>query len=165
MALALFIFLMYCIPIYASQDGLFLGVLPLFFFEGLWFSFTFVALLFYSWLYRILPRHRRYDYIIIHGAGLDGEKPTPLLAGRIDRALELWKRQDCRGKFVASGGQGNDEVVTEAQAMRDYLVEHGVSQEAILMEDRSRTTWENLKYSQMLMNADAQYQDLSLIHI
>ena len=159
MALALFIFLMYCTPIYASQDGLFLGILPLFFFEGLWFSFTFVALLFYSWLYRILPRHRRYDYIIIHGAGLDGEKPTPLLAGRIDRALELWKRQDCRGKFVASGGQGDDEVVTEAQAMRDYLVEHGVSQEVILMEDRSRTTWENLKYSQMLMNADAQYQD------
>ena len=37
---------MYCIPIYASQDGLFLEVLPLFFFEGLWFSFTFVALLF-----------------------------------------------------------------------------------------------------------------------
>ena len=60
---------------------------------------------------------------------------------------------------MASGGQGDDEVVTEAQAMCDYLMEHGVSQEAILMEDRSRTTWENLKYSQMLMNADAQYQD------
>lgn len=162
MGLALFILLMYCVPMYASQDEFLLGVTALFFFEGLWFSFTFVALLMYSWLYRILPKNRRYDYIIIHGAGLDGEKPTPLLAGRIDRALELWNRQGCRGKFVASGGQGDDEVVSEAQAMYDYLVEHGVSQEAILMEDRSRTTLENLKYSQALINADAQYQECSV---
>ena len=129
-------------------------VLGLFTLEGLWFSFTFMALLFYSWVYRLLPRRRQYDYIIIHGAGLDGPRPTPLLAGRIDKALELWNKQHQHGKFVVSGGQGADEVVSEAQAMRDYLLEKGVSADAILMEDKSTTTWENLKNSLAIINAD-----------
>lgn len=129
-------------------------VLGLFTLEGLWFSFTFMALLFYSWVYRLLPRRRQYDYIIIHGAGLDGPRPTPLLAGRIDKALELWNKQHQYGKFVVSGGQGADEVVSEAQAMRDYLLEKGVPGDAILMEDKSTTTWENLRYSLAIINAD-----------
>ena len=129
-------------------------ILGLFTLEGLWFSFTFVALLLYSWVYRLLPRRRQYDYIIIHGAGLDGPRPTPLLAGRIDKALELWSKQHQHGKFVVSGGQGADEVVSEAQAMRDYLLEKGVPADAILMEDKSTTTWENLRYSLAIINAD-----------
>lgn len=50
--------------------------------EGVWFFSSFAALLVYSTLYRLLPRKRVYDYIIIHGAGLmpDGT-PTPLLRG------------------------------------------------------------------------------------
>lgn len=129
-------------------------LLGLFTLEGMWFSFTFVSLLFYSWIYRTLPRRRKYDYIIIHGAGLDGTRPTPLLAGRIDKALELWNKQHQQGKFVASGGQGADEVVSEAQAMRDYLLEKGVPADAILMEDKSTTTWENLKNSIAVIRAD-----------
>ena len=129
-------------------------ILGLFTLEGLWFSFTFVALLLYSWVYRLLPRRRQYDYIIIHGAGLDGPRPTPLLAGRIDKALELWNKQHQHGKFVVSGGQGADEIVSEAQAMRDYLLEKGVSADAILMEDKSTTTWENLRYSLAIIRAD-----------
>ena len=129
-------------------------LLGLFTLEGMWFSFTFVSLLFYSWIYRILPRRRKYDYIIIHGAGLDGTRPTPLLAGRIDKALELWNKQHQPGKFVASGGQGADEVVSEAQAMRDYLLEKGVPADAILMEDKSTTTWENLKNSIAVIRTD-----------
>ena len=129
-------------------------LLGLFTLEGMWFSFTFVSLLFYSWIYRILPRRRQYDYIIIHGAGLDGTRPTPLLAGRIDKALELWNKQHQHGKFVASGGQGADEVISEAQAMRDYLLEKGVPADAILMEDTSTTTWENLKNSIAVIRAD-----------
>lgn len=129
-------------------------VLGLFTLEGLWFSFTFMALLFYSWVYRLLPRRRQYDYIIIHGAGLDGPRPTPLLAGRIDKALELWNKQHQHGKFVVSGGQGADEIVSEAQAMRDYLLEKGVPADAILMEDKSTTTWENLRYSLAVIRAD-----------
>ena len=96
---------------------------------GLWFFFSFVALLVYSWFYRRLPRKRRFDYIIIHGAGLKGEEPTPLLRGRIDKALDLWRAQGCSAILVPSGGQGSDEVISEAEAMSRYMLRLGVPRE------------------------------------
>lgn len=120
--------------------------------EALWFCFSCVALLLYSWLYRRLPRRRTYDYIVIHGAGLVGREPSPLLAGRIDKALELWERQGRAGTFVPSGGQGPDEEVSEAEAMAGYLLRHGVPEGRILREDRSTTTMENLLCSKRLMD-------------
>lgn len=123
--------------------------------ESLWAAFTLVALLCYSWFYQHLPRKTAYDYIIVHGAGLmpDGT-PTPLLAGRADKAVELWIDQDRRPLFVASGGKGSDEVCSEAEAISQYLqATYGVPAESILLEDRSTTTWENLVYSKELLDA------------
>ena len=120
---------------------------------GLWFFFSFVALLVYSWFYRRLPRKRRFDYIIVHGAGLRGEEPTPLLRGRIDKALELWKAQGAHAILIPSGGQGSDEVISEAEAMARYLSSRGVPQDSILLEDRSTTTMENLLFAKHLLEA------------
>lgn len=128
------------------------SILGLFVLEAMWFSFTLVALLLYSFLYRIVPRRRTYDFIIIHGAGLNGTEPSPTLAGRIDKALELWERQDRQGLLVASGGQGADEVISEAEAMRRYLLRKGVPEDALILEDRSTTTWENLTFSKEIMD-------------
>ena len=89
--------------------------------EGSYVAFTFAALLLYSWLYRRLPKRRDYDYIVVHGAGLSGTKPTPLLAARLDKAVELWEADHRRAVIIASGGQGADEEVSEAEAMRTYL--------------------------------------------
>ena len=119
---------------------------------GLWFFFSFVALLVYSWFYRRLPRKRTFDYIIIHGAGLRGEEPTPLLRGRIDKALELWKAQGAHAILIPSGGQGSDEVISEAEAMSRYLSSRGVPQDSILIEDRSTTTMENLLFAKHLLD-------------
>ena len=122
--------------------------------EGSYVAFTFAALLLYSWLYRRLPKRCDYDYIVVHGAGLSGTKPTPLLAARLDKGVELWESGGRRAIIVASGGQGADEQVSEAQAMRDYLVnERGVPADAVIMEDRSTTTMENLRNSKALMDA------------
>ena len=77
-------------------------------------------------------------------------------AGRLDKGIELWRRQDKRGRIVVSGGQGADEVVSEAAAMHAYLVRNGVPAEAILDEDRSTTTMENLRYSRDLIDSLAQ---------
>ena len=120
---------------------------------GLWFFFSFVALLVYSWFYRRLPRKRRFDYIIIHGAGLQGEEPTPLLRGRIDKALELWSAQGCSAILVPSGGQGSDEVISEAEAMSRYMLRLGVPREVLLPEDQSTTTMENLVFAKKLLDA------------
>lgn len=132
-----------------------MGIASLITAEGLWFFFTFVALLLYSTLYRLLPRKRVYNYIIIHGAGLINGKPTPLLRGRIEKAYSLWLHQNKQGKFVASGGQGSDEAVSEAQAIATYLMRvRDVPAEQILLEDKSTTTLENLSYSREIISAD-----------
>ena len=118
---------------------------------GAWFFLSFTALLLYSWLYRSLPRKRQYDFIVIHGAGLNGTDLTPLLRGRVDRAYDLWVKQDKKGVFVPSGGRGADEEISEAEAMARYLRSRRVPDSAIVLEDRSTTTWENLTYSRDLI--------------
>lgn len=122
--------------------------------EGSYVAFTFAALLLYSWLYRRLPKRRDYDYIVVHGAGLSGTKPTPLLAARLNKAVELWEADGHRAVIIASGGQGADEAVSEAAAMRTYLIEErNVPADAIIEEDRSTTTMENLRNSKAIMDA------------
>ena len=92
------------------------------------------------------------DFLIILGCGLrkDGT-PSPLLRGRIDRALDFAKKQKAQtGKdliFVTSGGQGPDELVSESAAMKRYLMEQGIPEARIIEEDRSTNTLENMKFS------------------
>lgn len=118
-------------------------------------SFLFVCFLLYSVVYGRIRSRRSVDFIVVLGAGLlDGRRVPPLLAGRLDRARRVFAVQRANGSeplLVTSGGQGEDEEVPESHAMGDYLVEHGVAREHVLLEDRSRTTWENLTFSAELM--------------
>ena len=77
----------------------------------------------------------------------------PLLRGRIDKALELWKAQGAHAILIPSGGQGSDEVISEAEAMARYLSSRGVPQDSILLEDRSTTTMESLLFAKHLLEA------------
>ena len=79
------------------------------------------------------------DYIIVLGCGLrpDGT-PTPLLRGRIERALRFYNEQIAETgkhpKFITSGGQGPDEAISESLSMKNWLLEQGVPEEDILMD-------------------------------
>lgn len=76
-------------------------------------------------------------------------------------AVSLWEKQGKTGVFVASGGQGSDEVVSEAESMRRYLTEsRHVPADAVLMEDRSTTTMENLRFSKEIMDARSGVQSV-----
>ena len=92
------------------------------------------------------------DFVIILGCGIrkDGT-PSPLLRGRIDRALSFAEKQKAlNGRepiFVTSGGQGPDEPISESASMKRYLLEQGVPEERIIEEDRSTCTFENMKFS------------------
>ena len=96
------------------------------------------------------------DFIIILGCGIrkDGT-PTPLLRGRIDRALAFAEKQKTlTGKepvFVTSGGQGPNEAVSESASMKGYLLEKGVPEARIIEENRSTSTLENMKFSKSLI--------------
>lgn len=91
------------------------------------------------------PREKA-DYLIVLGAGLRGETPSLVLQNRIEAAGE-YLRDNPETKAVVSGGQGPDELISEAEAMRRALVRIGIEEKRILMEDRSTSTNENLTFS------------------
>ena len=92
------------------------------------------------------------DYILILGCGFrkDGTL-TPLLRQRVDKAIEFWKKQkETTGReavLVPSGGQGGDEPMSESEAMTRYMLETGVPKSAIMMEDKSANTFQNMSFS------------------
>lgn len=117
-------------------------------------GFLFTAFLLYSLCYGLLPYRPGMDAIVVHGAGLvDGEVP-PLLAARLDRAIEVYHDETAEGRaplLIASGGKGSDEEVSEASAMADYLVRRGVPENRVVLEDRSGSTEENLLFTKRLL--------------
>ena len=100
----------------------------------------------------LLSRKRAFDAVIIHGCALiRGDQVSRILARRLDLALKLYRRSKGKALLIVSGGQGSDETVSEAAAMRDYLLEKGVSAEQILLEDQSHSTKENLSFSARIL--------------
>ena len=91
-------------------------------------------------------------YLIVLGAAVYGDQPSLTLVRRMEGALEYLERCP-ESRVIVSGGKGPGESVTEAQAMHDWLVSHGVSEERILLEDRATSTRENLSYSFEMIRA------------
>lgn len=86
------------------------------------------------------------EYIIVLGAAVHGDTPSLSLTERMDAAFDyLAEHPDCIA--VVSGGQGENENMSEAEAMRIYLENKGIAPERIIKEDRSTSTRENLEFS------------------
>ena len=105
---------------------------------------------------RIEPRYDR-DYLIILGCGIENDgTPTNLLRGRIEKALEFAEKQkEHTGRevtFITSGGQGQDEPIPESRAMRNYMISKGIPPERIIEENRSTSTFENMKFSKEIID-------------
>ncbi|MBU3112920.1 YdcF family protein [Clostridium lacusfryxellense] len=86
------------------------------------------------------------DYLVVLGAGLRGKSPSIPLLQRLNASLEYVKiNPDI--KIVVSGGRGIDESITEAEAMKRFLIKRGVAVDQIIKEERSTSTLENLKFT------------------
>lgn len=96
------------------------------------------------------------DYVLVLGAGLIGDKVTPLLASRIEKGIAIYQKHP-GSKLIMSGGQGPDELMAEGQAMADYALEQGIPAEDIVIENQSTNTEENLKFSYALMKPGSQF--------
>lgn len=90
------------------------------------------------------------DAVIVLGAGLRGERVSLTLQYRLDAAYE-YLQQNPEAVLVLSGGQGEGETVTEASAMRKYLLLRGISDDRLLLESDSTSTYENFQYSLSLI--------------
>lgn len=121
----------------------------------------------YAMLYSKLGDARGADVIVVHGAGLNGEDLTPLLRSRVDKGVEIYREQREAGFtpiLVLSGGQGPDEVISEAEAMARYARQQGVNKEHLMLEDRSTTTEENVRYVVELLKDHFHTENLTKEH-
>lgn len=116
-------------------------------------SLLFLAFAVHSALYARLARRAPARAVIVLGSGLVRGSVPPLLAGRLRRAVEVHERggPDGRPVLVPGGGRGADEPVAEGVAMAAWLRDHGVPPQDVLVEDRARTTQQNLRLSVELL--------------
>lgn len=84
--------------------------------------------------------------VIVLGCRVKGDVPSLMLSRRINAAYEYLEKNP--GTIcIASGGQGRDELISEAECIKNVLVKKGISADRIIMEDKSTSTDENIRFS------------------
>lgn len=84
--------------------------------------------------------------VVVLGAGVNGRTPSLSLRVRLEAALDyVQDKPDI--PIVVSGAQGPGEGISEAQCMAEWLIDNGVEEERILLEDKATDTLENIRYS------------------
>lgn len=86
------------------------------------------------------------DYVIVLGARVSGTRPTYNLEQRLKKAYQ-YLSDNPSSKAILSGGQGRGEDISEAAAMKEYLSQRGISEERLILEDKSVNTDQNLSFS------------------
>lgn len=99
--------------------------------------------------------------MIVLGAKVNKDGLSKTLKQRLDKAMEYYN-QNKHINIIVSGGQGKDEVMTEASAMKNYLVENGVDEDNIILENKATTTLENIMFSKDIME-DLNLENKALI--
>lgn len=109
----------------------------------------FLGYIIYSYLYMYLYKKNKKDinFILVLGSKIYGENVSPLLAKRLDKAINIYKQNFNKPLIIVSGGQGKDEIVSEAVAMKKYLLYKGISEYNIILEYKSTSTYENMLFS------------------
>lgn len=89
------------------------------------------------------------DAAIVLGAAVWGEKLSPVFKERANHAINLYREKRIK-KIIFTGGQGNADEKTEAETAREYAVSEGVPDADILVENKSRSTFENLSFAKKI---------------
>lgn len=119
-----------------------------------WLGFTFLGFVAQTLLYRRYAARVPANGVIVLGSKVVGGRVPPLLAARLGAAVAAAVRLGAGGRavpIVPSGGRGPDEDRPEGVAMAAWLGDHGVPADQVLVEDRARTTRENLAYGVALL--------------
>lgn len=92
------------------------------------------------------------DYIIVLGARLNGDTPSKLLRYRLDATVK-YHQAFPKTMIIVSGGHGTGEQISEAKAMKNYLINKGIDENLIIEEDKSTNTNENIIYSKKIIDS------------
>lgn len=100
--------------------------------------------------------------VVVLGCKVNNNRPSLMLKRRLDCAYEYLSEHD-NVNVVVSGGQGSDEIISEAECMKEYLVSRGIESDRIFMEDKSTSTEENLKFSQEIISREGLSEKITLV--
>lgn len=89
-----------------------------------------------------LKNKNDYDCIIVLGAGIWGDKPSPMLQDRLDEAIKLYET-GIAPKIIMSGDNGR-EGYDEVNVMKDYAINKGIPSEDIFMDHAGFSTYESI---------------------
>lgn len=89
------------------------------------------------------------ETVVVLGAKVNGNKPSASLRHRLNKAYDILS-ENKEAKCIVSGAKGRDEYVSEAQAMKKYLVDKGIEEDRIFMETKAKNTEENIRFSKEL---------------
>jgi len=93
-----------------------------------------------------------YDAILVLGAGIRGDRPSPLLKERLDKAIEIYKKGTSK-KIIMSGDHGTKEH-DEVNVMKSYAIENGVPSEDIFMDHAGFSTYESIYRAKEIFKAN-----------
>ncbi|MBP2660218.1 MAG: YdcF family protein [Firmicutes bacterium] len=102
------------------------------------------------------------DYAVILGAGLDGDKISNTVKTRLDTGYDYLVKNETV-KVIVSGGQGEGELVSEAEAMGKYLIQKGIDSQRIIYEDKSISTRQNIVFSKNIAYSNSTGEPILLI--
>lgn len=88
---------------------------------------------------------------VVLGCSVKGTKPSRILEERMDAAYR-YLTENKKAVCILSGGQGDGEDISEAQCMYEVLTERGIDKNRLILEDRSTTTEENLRYTRKILD-------------
>ena len=134
--------------------GLFYDKLPFRKITGTLIAFGLVVILSFGSFLAVYGGRDTADYteqtVIVLGCGLRGERVSVGLAKRLNKAAE-YHENNPDAVIIVSGGQGPQEDISEALAMKRYLVDKGIPEDKIIMEDKSTSTITNFRNSRAIM--------------
>ena len=93
------------------------------------------------------------EVLIVLGTTVNGTEPSPMLRQRLDAAVEYLNTYP-EAQCIVTGGKGDENNLSEAQCMFNYLTAAGIEAERITMEDRATTTVENLQNVRAMLDTN-----------
>lgn len=101
------------------------------------------------------------DAAVVLGAAVYKDVPSPVFRERINHAINLFKNGTVK-YLIFTGGFGENEKLSEAAVAKNYAVAQGVPAEQILIEEQSRTTFQNLYFAKEITD-EKQFQSVLLV--
>ena len=100
--------------------------------------------------------------VIVLGCKVNGTVPSLMLDKRL-QAAQIYLQNNPQAVCIVSGGQGEGESISEAQAMKNYLLNSGIEANRIFEENQSTNTEENIRFSKSILQQNHLLEQVAIV--